>query len=175
VATAATTTASGHSTVVSAATSSTHDTTASRPVQVSNTATSGAGASGSTLTTTFHHPFYDETQAAFIQAQYLHVGDLLQTPDGGTAAVTTIHLFHANTTTYDLTIGTLHTYYVLAGATPVLVHNCNDSLQEYADSLRPGATKRGPHVAAEYTSPSGETYHGYNGHGLSFFGLRSGE
>ncbi|MGQ5652507.1 hypothetical protein ACUJ8H_21070, partial [Streptomyces sp. EKR5.2] len=25
--------------------------------------------------------------------------------------------------TYDLTVGGLHTYYVLAGATPVLVHN----------------------------------------------------
>jgi hypothetical protein len=27
-------------------------------------------------------------------------------------------------TVYDLTVDTVHTYYVLAGATPVLVHNC---------------------------------------------------
>lgn len=56
---------------------------------------------------------------------------------------------------------------MLTGTTPVLVHNCNDPLQDYADSLRPGATKKGPHVAAEYTSPSGQTYYGRNGHGMS--------
>jgi len=57
---------------------------------------------------------------------------------------------------------------VVAGNTPVLVHNCGeDALQNYADSLRPGAAKKGPHVAAEYTSPSGNTYYGHNGHGLS--------
>ncbi|WP_457748930.1 RHS repeat-associated core domain-containing protein [Streptomyces mirabilis] len=75
------------------------------------------------LTTTFHHPFYDETQSAFVEAKDLHTGDVLQTPTG-TAKVTGVRLFHANTTTYDLTIGTLHTYYVEAGDTAVLVHNC---------------------------------------------------
>jgi hypothetical protein len=32
--------------------------------------------------------------------------------------------FHRRGVTYDLTVGTLHTYYVLAGHTPLLVHNC---------------------------------------------------
>jgi hypothetical protein len=58
---------------------------------------------GGTLTTTFHHPFYDQTQAAFVDAQHLRVGDVLQTPTG-TATITTLHLYHANTITYDLTI-----------------------------------------------------------------------
>ncbi|MFJ5268379.1 LamG-like jellyroll fold domain-containing protein [Streptomyces sp. NPDC088358] len=79
---------------------------------------------GAHLTTTFHHPFYDETQSAFVEAKDLHEGDVLQTPTG-TAEVTGVRLFHAHTTTYDLTIGTLHTYYVEAGDTPVLVHNCD--------------------------------------------------
>jgi hypothetical protein len=79
------------------------------------------------LTTTFHHPFYDETQSAFVDAKDLHTGDVLQTPTG-TAEVTSVRLYHANTTTYDLTIGTLHTYYVEAGDTPVLVHNCGGSV-----------------------------------------------
>ncbi len=81
------------------------------------------------LTTTFHHPFYDETQASFTDAKDLHPGDVLQTPTG-TAEVTDVRLYHANTTTYDLTIGDLHTYYVLAGQTPVLVHNCGDIGQQ---------------------------------------------
>jgi hypothetical protein len=80
---------------------------------------------GAHLTTTFHHPFYDVTQSAFVEARDLHAGDVLQTPTG-TAEVGGVRLYHANTTTYDLTIGTLHTYYVEAGATPVLVHNIDE-------------------------------------------------
>lgn len=87
-------------------------------------ATSQMTAPSGHLTTTFHHPFYDQTQAAFTEAKYLHEGDLLQTPTGP-AQVTSVRLYHANTTTYDLTIGTLHTCYVEAGDTPVLVHDCN--------------------------------------------------
>ncbi|MFD7540923.1 LamG-like jellyroll fold domain-containing protein [Streptomyces sp. NPDC059819] len=92
---------------------------------------SEATAEGDHLTTTFHHPFYDETQAAFVEAKDLREGDVLQTPTG-TAEVTGVRLFHANTTTYDLTIGDLHTYYVLAGTTSVLVHNCGGSNPEHS-------------------------------------------
>ncbi|MFJ8136846.1 LamG-like jellyroll fold domain-containing protein [Streptomyces sp. NPDC096013] len=84
-------------------------------------------AQGAHLTTTFHHPFYDETRSAFIEGKDLKAGDVLQTPSG-TAEVTGVRLYHANTTTYDLTIGTLHTYYVEAGNTPVLVHNVDVNL-----------------------------------------------
>jgi hypothetical protein len=79
---------------------------------------------GGTLTTTYHHPFYDRTRATFVDAQDLRVGDELQTPDGGTTTVTALRLYHATEVTYDLTIDGLHTYYVVAGDTPVLVHNC---------------------------------------------------
>jgi Protein of unknown function (DUF1557). len=85
-----------------------------------------AGTTTAHLTTTFHHPFYDKTQSAFVDAKDLKQGDILQTPTG-TAEVAGIRLYHADTTTYDLTIGDLHTYYVLAGATPVLVHNCDEA------------------------------------------------
>jgi hypothetical protein len=96
-----------------------HHEPATAPVAAVSSATHGGH-----LTTTFHHPFYDATRSAFVEAKDLHAGDLLQTPTG-TAEVTARHLFHANTTTYDLTIGDLHTYYVRAGDTPVLVHNCD--------------------------------------------------
>jgi hypothetical protein len=92
---------------------------------------SGATAQDAHLTTTFHHPFYDETQSAFVEAKDLKTGDVLQTPTG-TTEVTGVRLYHANTTTYDLTIGTLHTYYVVAGATPVLVHNCGGSIEGHS-------------------------------------------
>jgi RHS repeat-associated protein len=78
---------------------------------------------GATLSTTFHHPFYDETRSTFVDAQDLQVGDLLQTPTGS-AYVTGVRLYHTTEVTYDLTIGGLHTYYVVAGDAAVLVHNC---------------------------------------------------
>ena len=49
---------------------------------------------------------------------------------------------------------------MLAGATPVLVHNCN--LGDYADSVR---NESGVKFASEYTSPSGAKYYGRNKHG----------
>ncbi|WP_316743236.1 LamG-like jellyroll fold domain-containing protein [Streptomyces sp. MK7] len=98
---------------------------AHEPATAPVAAVSTAGAQDAHLTTTFHHPFYDETQSAFVEAKDLKPGDVLQTPTG-TTEVTGVRLYHAHTTTYDLTIGTLHTYYVEAGATPVLVHNCNE-------------------------------------------------
>ncbi|MEU7059926.1 LamG-like jellyroll fold domain-containing protein [Streptomyces sp. NPDC046197] len=104
----------------------------------SSTHQGGAGAAeaddlGARLTTTFHHPFYDETRSAFVDAQHLTAGDVLQTPTG-TAEVTGVRLYHAHTITYDLTIGTLHTYYVEAGDTPVLVHNCD--VYEHGNAVR---------------------------------------
>jgi hypothetical protein len=50
----------------------------------------------------------------------------LRTADGGTATLTATHDFEKRQRTHDLTIRDIHTYYVLAGATPVLVHNCGD-------------------------------------------------
>ncbi|MGQ4437017.1 polymorphic toxin-type HINT domain-containing protein [Streptomyces sp. SAS_260] len=83
-----------------------------------------------TLTTTWHHPFWDATHHRWTNAHDLTAGTRLRTTDGTTVTVAEVHNFHRHQTTYDLTVGTLHTYYVLAGATPVLVHNCNDG---YAD------------------------------------------
>ncbi|GAA3207085.1 LamG-like jellyroll fold domain-containing protein [Actinocorallia longicatena] len=75
------------------------------------------------ITTTFHHPFYDATQAAFVDAMDLKEGDLLQQPDGTHATVLEVRLYQATISTYNLTVAGLHTFYVLAGSTPVLVHN----------------------------------------------------
>lgn len=69
------------------------------PHATATTASAAPTAQTGVLTTTFHHPFYDITQATFIDAQNLHLGDKLQTPTG-TAQVAAVHLYHANTTTY---------------------------------------------------------------------------
>jgi RHS repeat-associated protein len=77
-----------------------------------------------TLTTTWHHPFWDVTHHRWTDAHDLTPGTKLRQADGTTIVVVGVRNFHQRRTTYDLTVGTLHTYYVLAGATPVLVHNC---------------------------------------------------
>ncbi|WP_147312340.1 polymorphic toxin-type HINT domain-containing protein [Thermomonospora umbrina] len=107
----------------------------------------------------------------WVHAKDLRSGMWLRTSAGTHVQVETIEgrTAHAQRV-HNLTIADTHTHHALAGSTPVLVHNCGDGsdpLITYADSLRPGATKRGPHVAAEYTSPSGRTYYGHNGHGQS--------
>ncbi|MFD3957746.1 MULTISPECIES: HINT domain-containing protein [Streptomyces] len=50
-------------------------------------------------------------------------GQWLQTSTGGRLKVTAIERWTQKVTVYNLTVSNLHTYYVLAGATPVLVHN----------------------------------------------------
>ncbi|MEU8797132.1 LamG-like jellyroll fold domain-containing protein [Spirillospora sp. NPDC048819] len=79
------------------------------------------------ITTTTTHPFYDITQSAFVDAAHIKPGDKLQQPDGTTATVTKVRRYTAAQVTYDLTINGLHTYYVVAGTTPVLVHNCGNA------------------------------------------------
>jgi prophage maintenance system killer protein len=49
----------------------------------------------------------------------------LLTDEGHTVIVTGNRPFTKHARTYNLTVDGLHTYYVLAGATPVLVHNSN--------------------------------------------------
>ncbi|MET9601988.1 polymorphic toxin-type HINT domain-containing protein [Streptomyces sp. NPDC006459] len=77
-----------------------------------------------TITTTDHHPFWSESDQAWKDAGDLKPGENLRTDDGASVAVSAIHTYEALNETYNLTVADLHTYYVLAGATPVLVHNC---------------------------------------------------
>jgi YwqJ-like deaminase len=55
-----------------------------------------------------------------------------------------VRLYHDTRTTYDLTVGGLHTYYVVAGSTSLLVHNHNsdecvkDAARKLADDRANG-------------------------------------
>lgn len=76
-----------------------------------------------TITATDNHPFWLEGNQRWKDAGDLRVGDILRTPNGARAAVTEVRDQQGPRRTHDLTVNDLHTYYVLAGATPVLVHN----------------------------------------------------
>jgi RHS repeat-associated protein len=93
-----------------------------------------------TITGTQNHPYYDLTTAAFTDAARLRPGDRLQT--SGTATVLAVRNYTAAMITYDLTIDGLHTYYVEAGGTAVLVHNedCEQAARTFAVDSKGTAT-----------------------------------
>ncbi|WP_179166742.1 Hint domain-containing protein [Streptomyces sp. CB03238] len=79
---------------------------------------------GGTVTATDHHPFWSQTKRKWVDAGDLTPNDALRQPDGQAAAITEVKHWKSLEPAYDLTVNSLHTYYVLAGQTPVLVHNC---------------------------------------------------
>ncbi|WP_245180316.1 RHS repeat-associated core domain-containing protein [Streptomyces montanisoli] len=83
----------------------------------------GTHGKAAVLTTTWHHPFWDATHHRWTDADHLAPGTRLRQADGSTATVLAVRNYQRYTTTYDLTVDRIHTYYVLAGETPVLVHN----------------------------------------------------
>ncbi|MDI2131608.1 RHS repeat-associated core domain-containing protein [Yinghuangia seranimata] len=84
--------------------------------------TVGSTADQGTVTTTAHHLFYDLTTGRWTEAEDLRIGDELQTP-GGRAKVLASRHYTTTVRTYNLTIDAVHTYFVVAGGVPVLVHN----------------------------------------------------
>lgn len=75
------------------------------------------------LTATYEHPFWNPSQHRWLPAHELTPGTDLLSNDGSTVRVQSNHPFDTHARTYNLTVEDLHTYYVLAGTTPVLVHN----------------------------------------------------
>jgi RHS repeat-associated protein len=77
-----------------------------------------------TITGTAHHPYWDATTHTWTDADQLHPGDHVETTDSNPATVLATRSYTSHTIiTYNLTVDSLHTYYVLAGDMPVLVHN----------------------------------------------------
>ncbi|MEW1639111.1 polymorphic toxin-type HINT domain-containing protein [Streptomyces sp. NPDC093801] len=85
--------------------------------------TVGEGDDTGALTTTGHHPFWSQNEKKWKNAADLTTQDTLRTPEGGTAQIAQIRHWTGLAPAYNLTVNDLHTYYVLAGDTAVLVHN----------------------------------------------------
>jgi Pretoxin HINT domain len=78
---------------------------------------------GGTLRATDHHLFWSATANGYTEADALRVGDRLREPDGRLATISGLHTYTADLTAYNLTVNRTHTYYVVAGQLPGLVHN----------------------------------------------------
>ncbi|MEU3518144.1 polymorphic toxin-type HINT domain-containing protein [Streptomyces sp. NPDC006654] len=76
-----------------------------------------------TLHTTANHPFWDDTTHTWVAAGLLHRGNALSTASNGHAYVVAANPTPGTANRWNLTVQQLHTYYVVAGGTSVLVHN----------------------------------------------------
>ncbi|GAA4119422.1 hypothetical protein GCM10022284_75170 [Streptomyces hundungensis] len=84
-----------------------------------------AGDATGVLAATAGHPFWADNQHQWLDAKDLKKGDKLRTPTGELRDVVNTRAWTEHHKVYNLTVDDLHTYYVLAGTTPVLVHNSN--------------------------------------------------
>ncbi|MCX4723772.1 Hint domain-containing protein [Streptomyces sp. NBC_01306] len=87
-------------------------------------------ADGGRVRTTPGHRLY-VPGSGWVLASDLHPRDRLRSPAAGPAdSVVRVRTVHVPQAVWDLTVADLHTFYVLAGSTPVLVHNCDGQLSE---------------------------------------------
>ncbi|MEU8588016.1 polymorphic toxin-type HINT domain-containing protein [Streptomyces sp. NPDC048664] len=77
----------------------------------------------STITATQHHPFWSPSAHRWIDAGDLVHGQTLRASDGKPVTVVQVKRYEWHHPAYNLTVDDLHTFYVVAGTTPVLVHN----------------------------------------------------
>ncbi|MFJ4808987.1 polymorphic toxin-type HINT domain-containing protein [Streptomyces longwoodensis] len=86
--------------------------------------TDGAkGNETASVTATEGHPFWVPELHEWVDATDLQQGQLLRTAAGTFVQITAIQRWTQQSRVHNLTVSDLHTYYVLAGQTPVLVHN----------------------------------------------------
>ncbi|NYV74335.1 RHS repeat-associated core domain-containing protein [Streptomyces sp. UH6] len=76
-----------------------------------------------TVTATDGHPFWVPELGEWIDATKLEAGQWLRTSAGTHVQITAVERWTQQGTVHNLTVADIHTYYVLAGGTPVLVHN----------------------------------------------------
>ncbi|MCM2392740.1 RHS repeat-associated core domain-containing protein [Streptomyces albipurpureus] len=87
------------------------------------------GKSTGQLTATTDHPLWVPELRTWLPAGKLQPGQWVQTGAGTHVQITAISHGIQRQTVYNLTVDDLHTYYVLAGAASVLVHNCGNGYQ----------------------------------------------
>ncbi|THA25095.1 hypothetical protein E4198_10455 [Streptomyces sp. RKND-216] len=94
------------------------------------------------VTATDGHPFWVPELDAWIDATDLKAGQWLRTSVGTHVQITAVARYTQPTTVHNLTVTDTHTYYVLAGATPVLVHNCDGDVHWANENANMSSTAR---------------------------------
>ena len=110
--------------------------------------------------TTTEHPFWDATTHTWVDAENLVPGhSLASTSSSSHPVVLAVKHTPGSANRFNLTVEQLHTYYVLAGSVPVLVHNtnCSSNAKILGDNMEAAGTTRPADTAAHHivasTSP----------------------
>ncbi|MBT2480365.1 polymorphic toxin-type HINT domain-containing protein [Streptomyces sp. ISL-94] len=118
-----------------------------------------SGNASEKVTATDHHPFWVASVGKWLDATDLKPGQWLRTSAGSWVQVTEVEQRTQQERVHNLTVADKHTYYVLAGATPVLVHNadpgCANKLRKAmnaAGDMEP-STPHSPHHIVAGNSP----------------------
>ncbi|ROQ96209.1 RHS repeat-associated protein [Streptomyces sp. 2132.2] len=77
------------------------------------------------LTATDGHPFWVPSMGKWLNATDLSAGQWLRTSSGSWVQVTEVKRWTEQKKVHNLTVASKHTYYVLAGSSPILVHNAS--------------------------------------------------
>jgi hypothetical protein len=119
------------------------------------TAPDGAPA---TIHTTQHHPFWDVTQNAWVEAGMLRAGDQLRGLDGRGATVLGVTVVAGAADMWGLTVAQDHDFLIdTVVASMVLVHNCptGEAARSWHGDLRSGERD----IDAEEVRANGEIFH----------------
>ncbi len=85
---------------------------------------------GGTVDATSWHPVWVEERGDFAKIGTVKPGEHLRSADGTLPLVSSVEHYNRFQPVYDLTIEDVHTYHVIAGHEPVLVHNCGDEIPD---------------------------------------------
>jgi RHS repeat-associated protein len=89
--------------------------------------TDGAGRHRTgTVVATATHPFWMPGKEQWLGAEAMRAGDVLRDVRGDLVDVTAVERYQQLQRVHNLTIAGIPTYYVIAGATSTLVHNCGN-------------------------------------------------
>ncbi|MFD7442914.1 polymorphic toxin-type HINT domain-containing protein [Streptomyces sp. NPDC059909] len=85
------------------------------------------------LTVTDTHPFWLTDQGRWVDAGDIRRGATLRSENGASLPVLGVSRFTQRQTTHDLTVRDIHTYYVVAAASGILVHNNDGATKPTAE------------------------------------------
>jgi hypothetical protein len=92
-----------------------------------------AGPATGKVTATDGHPFWLPDKGVWVKADQLQEGSWLQTSAGTQVQVKALRKWTAYERVYNLTVTDIHTYFVVAGAQPILNHNCGEGGYDLRD------------------------------------------
>ncbi|GAA0484539.1 hypothetical protein Ade02nite_87750 [Paractinoplanes deccanensis] len=122
-----------------------------------------ADGADATVTATDGHPFWVEDTRRWTAAKDLRTGQRVRTDTGAAVTIVALRPYTERERVYNLSVDGLHTYHVLAGKTPVLVHNCSTAIRsvrakvaQMKSAMSQGEAGRTTYAAAHVTTAGGK-------------------